>query len=89
MAQGVDDKRAAVEAILARHECPPARACYIGDDVGDLPAMRAVGVPIAVADAVETVRRAAAWVTRRGGGRGAVREVCDRILAAGARRQSP
>jgi 3-deoxy-D-manno-octulosonate 8-phosphate phosphatase (KDO 8-P phosphatase) len=86
--QGVVDKGAAVEAILARHRCAPAHACYIGDDVGDLPAMRAVGVSVAVADAAEAVRRAATWVTRRGGGRGAVREVCDLILAARASGQS-
>ena len=86
--QNAGDKRAAVEAILARHGCPPARACYIGDDVGDLPAMRAVGMAVAVADAVDAVKRAAIWVTRRGGGRGAVREVCDLILAARGRRQS-
>ena len=84
--QSAADKRAVVEAILARHSCPPAHACYIGDDVGDLPAMRAVGVAVAVADAVDAVKRAAVWVTRRGGGRGAVREVCDLILAARGRR---
>ena len=87
--QGVGDKRAVVQAILARHQCPPSHACYIGDDVGDLPAMRVVGVPVAVADAVEPVRRAAAWVTRRDGGRGAVREVCDLILAAQVKHQRP
>ena len=86
--QGVADKRAVVEAILARHGCPGAHACYVGDDDGDLGAMRAVGVPVAVADAVDAVRRAAVWVTRRGGGRGAVREVCDLILAARGARQS-
>ena len=85
--QSVGDKRAVVESILARHGCTTAHACYVGDDVGDLPAMRAVGVPIAVADAVESARRAAVWVTRRGGGRGAVREVCDLILAARGARQ--
>jgi len=84
--QGVADKRAVVEAILARHGCPPAHACYIGDDLGDLPAMRAVGCSVAVADAVDAVRRAAVWVTRRCGGQGAVREVCDAILAARGRR---
>jgi 3-deoxy-D-manno-octulosonate 8-phosphate phosphatase KdsC-like HAD superfamily phosphatase len=41
----------------------------------------AVGLPIAVADAVPQVRKAAAWVTTRRGGDAAVREVCDRILS--------
>ena len=42
--------------------------------------LRRAGVGIAVADAVEEVRRAADWVTSRPGGRGAVREMCDAIL---------
>jgi 3-deoxy-D-manno-octulosonate 8-phosphate phosphatase (KDO 8-P phosphatase) len=37
---------------------------------------------VAVADALPPIRRAAHWVTRLGGGQGAVREVCDLILAA-------
>jgi 3-deoxy-D-manno-octulosonate 8-phosphate phosphatase (KDO 8-P phosphatase) len=49
--------------------------------------MHLVGFPIAVADAVKDVRRAAAYVTRAGGGRGAIRELCDLILAARPRRQ--
>jgi 3-deoxy-D-manno-octulosonate 8-phosphate phosphatase (KDO 8-P phosphatase) len=59
----------------------PAVACYVGDDVNDLPALRVVGIGVAVADAVPIVRRAARYVTRAPGGRGAIREVCDLILA--------
>jgi 3-deoxy-D-manno-octulosonate 8-phosphate phosphatase (KDO 8-P phosphatase) len=44
--------------------------------------MRAAGLAVAVADAVAEVRRAATYVTRAGGGRGAIREVCDLILTA-------
>jgi 3-deoxy-D-manno-octulosonate 8-phosphate phosphatase (KDO 8-P phosphatase) len=84
--QNVTDKAAAITELLARHQLAPAAVCYVGDDVGDLPAMRLVGLPIAVADAVRDVRRAAAYVTRAGGGRGAIREVCDLILAAHRRR---
>jgi 3-deoxy-D-manno-octulosonate 8-phosphate phosphatase (KDO 8-P phosphatase) len=47
-----------------------------------LPALRAVGLPVAVADAVAEVRRAAAYVTRARPGHGAIREICDLILAA-------
>lgn len=83
--QNVTDKAAAITALLARHQLAPAAVCYVGDDVGDLPAMRLVGLPIAVADAVRDVRRAAAYVTRAGGGRGAIREVCDLILSARTR----
>ena len=80
--QAVTDKAATVTALLARHGVVPAAACYVGDDINDLPALRIVG--IAVADAVPVVRRAAHYVTRAHGGRGAIREVCDLILAAGS-----
>jgi len=59
--------------------------CYIGDDLADLPCMRAVGLAVAVANAVEPVRRAAACVTRCAGGRGAVREVIEWILKSQGR----
>jgi 3-deoxy-D-manno-octulosonate 8-phosphate phosphatase (KDO 8-P phosphatase) len=81
--QGVTDKAATVTALLARHGAVPAAACYVGDDVNDLSALSVVGIGVAVADAVPIVRRAAQYVTRATGGRGAIREICDLILAAG------
>ena len=80
--QDVVDKAAAVKDLLARHRLTPDQACYVGDDVGDLPALAVVGLPVAVADAVAEVRRAATYVTRARPGHGAVREVCNLILAA-------
>jgi 3-deoxy-D-manno-octulosonate 8-phosphate phosphatase (KDO 8-P phosphatase) len=50
---------------------------YVGDDLPDLPVMRRVGVPIAVADAVEEVRAAAKYVTKYPGGYGAVRDAIE------------
>ena len=85
--QDVADKGALVQALLTRHGVSAAHACYVGDDVGDLPAMALVGVPVAVADAVPAVTRAAVYVTRAAGGRGAIRELCDLILSA--RRPKP
>ena len=80
--QGVTDKAATVTALLARHGVPPPAACYVGDDINDLPALALVGIAVAVPDAVPIVRRAAHYVTRAHGGHGAIREVCDLILAA-------
>lgn len=80
--QGATDKRAVLESLLARHGMPAAEVAYVGDDVGDLPAMQLVGVPIAVSDAVPPVKKAAVYVTRAHPGHGAVRELCDLILAA-------
>jgi 3-deoxy-D-manno-octulosonate 8-phosphate phosphatase (KDO 8-P phosphatase) len=81
--QGVTDKASTVSALLARHAVSPSAACYVGDDINDLPALAIVGIAVAVADAVPIVCRAAHHVTRAPGGHGAIREVCDLILAAG------
>ena len=80
--QGATDKRAVLEAVLARRGLPASDAAYVGDDVGDLPAMQLVGFPVAVSDAVAPVKRAAVYVTRTRPGHGAIRELCDLILAA-------
>ena len=84
--QDAGDKAAVVQDLLKRHGIRAADACYVGDDLGDLPAMALVGVPVAVADAVPAVRTAAAYVTRAHGGRGAIRELCDLILSARPKR---
>jgi 3-deoxy-D-manno-octulosonate 8-phosphate phosphatase (KDO 8-P phosphatase) len=80
--QNATDKAAILRDLATRHALAPSEICYVGDDVGDLPAMRLVGIPVAVADAVPEVRKAAAYVTRSGGGHGAIREVCSLILSA-------
>jgi len=76
------DKRAALAQMLQELGAEPREAAFVGDDVPDLPAMRETGLAIAVADAHPEVRAEAHWVTSCGGGRGAVREVCDFLLAA-------
>jgi len=81
--QGVADKRTALTRLCARLGLQPAACACVGDDLPDVPLMRAVRLSFAVADAHREVRRAADVVTRRGGGRGAVR---DHLLALEARR---
>ena len=58
----------------------PENVAYIGDDLPDLPLIRYVGFGVAVANAVDEVKRYADFVTSRSGGRGAVREVIEYIL---------
>ena len=83
--QGASDKRAALDALLADLGLDAQAVAYVGDDVIDLPVMTRVGLAVAVADAHPEVRARAHWVTRAAGGRGAVREVCDLLLAATGR----
>jgi 3-deoxy-D-manno-octulosonate 8-phosphate phosphatase (KDO 8-P phosphatase) len=80
--QNVTDKAAVLADLLARHRLAAAAVCYVGDDVGDLPAMRTVGVPVAVKNAVPPVRAAATYITKSDAGHGAIREICDLILSA-------
>jgi 3-deoxy-D-manno-octulosonate 8-phosphate phosphatase (KDO 8-P phosphatase) len=79
---GIDDKAAVLSAIEKRTGIDAGQMAYAGDDLPDLPLMKRVGVAVAVADAHEEVTSRAAWVTRAGGGRGAVREICEAILKA-------
>ena len=82
---GIDDKLAAFKRLCADLAIDQARSGYLGDDVNDLPILAVAGVPMAVADAMPTVKAAAAYVTKAVGGRGAAREICDLVLAARAK----
>jgi len=71
--QTAEDKLPVAQEILAQLGLQPHQACYIGDDLPDLPVLKAVGLGVAVADACQEVRDAAHYVTKLGGGWGAVR----------------
>ncbi|BBO73845.1 haloacid dehalogenase [Desulfosarcina widdelii] len=79
---GIRDKAAALASILKETGIPAEKTAFVGDDLPDLPIMRRVGVPIAVGDAHEQVKRLAVWTTLAKGGCGAIREVSERILKA-------
>jgi 3-deoxy-D-manno-octulosonate 8-phosphate phosphatase (KDO 8-P phosphatase) len=83
--QGVADKQAAFGEVLHDLALSGAQAAAIGDDLPDLPLLRLAGYPIAVADAVAEVKRAAVFVTVRPGGQGAVREAIEHLLKAQTR----
>ncbi len=75
-------KLPAFRRILDRHGIAPADAAFIGDDFPDLAVMRIVGLPVAVANAVPEIARIARLRLTRHGGRGAVREFAELLLAA-------
>lgn len=80
--QGIEDKLAAMQSLLADLKLAPEAAAFMGDDVVDLPVMRRVGVALSVPGAPQIVRDHAHYVSQREAGQGAVREVCEMILAA-------
>ena len=82
VAQGVGDKGRALGELLKRNAIDARRVACLVDDTPDLSIMSAVGLPAAVADAHPEVLATARHVTRARGGRGAVREFCDWLLAA-------
>ena len=80
--QGCGDKVAALDRIIADLGITPAECAYVGDDIPDLPLLNHVGVSVAVANAVSELRQQCDISTSAAGGHGAVREVCDLVLAA-------
>jgi 3-deoxy-D-manno-octulosonate 8-phosphate phosphatase (KDO 8-P phosphatase) len=80
--QGCLDKLPVVRELCEQTGIQQAEVCYIGDDLPDIPVLNEVGLPVAVADAVEEARAVAKWTTELPGGRGAVRETIERLLKA-------
>lgn len=80
--QGVDDKAAAIFEIAQRREINLQDISFVGNDINDIPALKHVGVPVAVADAYPEILPYVVHRTNKPGGKGAVREVCDLIISA-------
>jgi 3-deoxy-D-manno-octulosonate 8-phosphate phosphatase (KDO 8-P phosphatase) len=78
----VHDKRGCFERILKQEGLKPEEGAFVGDDVIDLPAMRAGGLAIAVKNARAEVKKEAHYVTPHAGGEGALRDAVEFILKA-------
>jgi len=83
--QGVEDKRGAMQTLLEQHALSFAEAGYMGDDVVDLPVLRACGFSASVPNGHALVHQHVDYVSQAAAGRGATREVCELILAAQGR----
>ena len=80
--QGIQDKLTVFEEILRQEGLNAAEAAFVGDDVIDLPVMRACGFAVAVANARAEVKAEAHFVTPHAGGDGAARDAIEFILKA-------
>ncbi|MDD2832784.1 MAG: 3-deoxy-manno-octulosonate-8-phosphatase KdsC [Methylotenera sp.] len=80
--QGAEDKLAAFQDLMQASGLTPSQCAFMGDDVVDLPPMLHCGLAIAVPDSPALLLEHAHYVTKKAGGRGAVREVCELIMQA-------
>jgi 3-deoxy-D-manno-octulosonate 8-phosphate phosphatase (KDO 8-P phosphatase) len=80
--QGIQDKGATLDALLHQLGLANDALGCVGDDTPDVPMLERAAFAVAVADAHPTAQAAAHWITPSPGGRGAVRDVCDLLLAA-------
>lgn len=78
---GVSDKTAAFDELADSLGISAGETLFVGDDIPDLPLLSKVGVSVAVANAVSAVREYCDYTTTLRGGHGAVREVCELVLA--------
>jgi 3-deoxy-D-manno-octulosonate 8-phosphate phosphatase (KDO 8-P phosphatase) len=83
--QGIQDKLGAFREILKNEGLKPSEACFVGDDVIDLPVMWHCGLAVAVANAREDVKKDAHYVTKHAGGDGALRDAVEFILKSQGR----
>jgi 3-deoxy-D-manno-octulosonate 8-phosphate phosphatase (KDO 8-P phosphatase) len=74
------DKASALQDFASRRNIPLSEICFIGDDINDLSAMVMAGLSVCPSDAHPSVLEIASCVTLQAGGRGAVRELVDRLL---------
>ncbi len=83
--QGFSEKLPAAREMIQQAGLSMNEVCYIGDDLPDLPVLYEVGLSATVADAALEVRQQAKWVMSAGGGKGAIRELIERLLKAKGR----
>ncbi|MGB4811150.1 MAG: phenylphosphate carboxylase subunit delta [Methylophilaceae bacterium] len=80
--QGVEDKLVAFNDLMLKSGFTADQCAFMGDDVVDLPPMLQCGLALAVPHSLDLVLKHAHYVTKKSGGHGAVREVCELIMQA-------
>jgi len=78
--QGQKNKAIALDELVQKHGLSYDQVAYMGDDLPDLCVLKKVGLSCCPADAVDEVLEVANFVSTKGGGKGAVRELCNFVL---------
>ena len=85
--QAVEDKADTILAISKELNISLDEIAYVGNDINDIGALKIVGFPIAVLDAYPDIQQYVFYITKKAGGFGAVREVCDLICDAKSKKR--
>ena len=80
--QSVDDKAAKILELCKTYKVPPKNTMFVGNDINDIPAFKSVGFPVGVQDGYLEIEPYILFRTKRPGGFGAVREICDLLYNA-------
>jgi YrbI family 3-deoxy-D-manno-octulosonate 8-phosphate phosphatase len=80
--QGVEDKAAAIIAVCKEFQVSPQYTMFVGNDINDIPAFQSIGIPVGVADSYPEIYPYIVFRTKKPGGYGAVREICDLVFNA-------
>ncbi|PPS43575.1 HAD family hydrolase [Chroococcidiopsis sp. TS-821] len=78
---GVKDKLSQLKILCQKLDISLSQVAYVGDDINDLEVLQAVGCPMTVADAMQANQNIAIYITKLPGGQGAVREICEMLIA--------
>jgi len=80
--QGIEDKAETIIETCNELQIDSQKCMFVGNDINDIPAFRAIGFPVAVGDAYPEIYPYVMYRTQKNGGYGAVREVCDLVYNA-------
>ncbi len=78
--QGVDNKLSTLNTYIAESGVSAEDVCFVGNDVNDIECLKTVGLSVAVKDSHPKVLKIVDYITLAAGGKGAVREICDKII---------
>ena len=80
--EGIEDKIPSFEDFLKKTNLKASEVAYIGDDLPDVPVLKRVGFSASVPTGMPEAQKAAMYITKKDGGKGAVRELCDMLISA-------
>ena len=77
---GQKNKVIALDELIQKYNLAPREIAYMGDDLPDICVLERVGLKCCPNDAVDEVKNVCNFISNYGGGKGAVRELCDLIM---------